>query len=38
MDEAPEQVNPRVLAFIERHSSLKVVDMASRKDPNLQAS
>lgn len=38
MDEAPEQVNPRVLAFVERHSSLKVDDMASRKDPNLQAS
>ena len=36
MDEAPEQVNPRVLAFVERHSSLKTVDVATMKDPNLQ--
>ena len=37
MDEAPEQVNPRVLAFVERHSSLKTVDAPSREDSTLQA-
>ena len=29
MDEAPEVVNPKTLAFIERHSSLKEVDQLS---------
>ena len=29
MDEAPEIVNPRTLAFIERHSSLKMVEQPS---------
>ncbi len=26
MDEAPGLVNPKILAFVERHSALKLVD------------